>query len=151
MIKHTLHICLLLFIALLLVACAEPAVPTATPTVPAPESKFLGNWELSTGESFAFEFFKGGTLKLTYDGREYPGTYELPQEDQIRMVIGGDLGAREFLLTDVNASDTTLSCVLNGDRIEMVRLDVGLDPMVSLEKVEGDVPEYGEVRLPIVL
>lgn len=89
------------------------------------EDALLGKWALPPGNGgeFALEFFKGGTVVMTLDDRNYSGTYDLPQDDQILLVMSGDLGLQETLLTDVELEGDILAFNLNGeDRIELERI-----------------------------
>jgi len=113
MISHEWRAYLLLFVLLVLVACGGL------------QSNILGKWKEAGGGVMAFEFFKDGTMIMSGLGREFPATYKLPQSDQVQILLSGDLGGREYLLTNVKVSNGRLSCSLNDQgmtkSLEMIR------------------------------
>jgi hypothetical protein len=104
--KRSLLVCVLF----LIISCTGPV------------NAIIGKWEDATGY-LAFEFFESGTMLMTLDGREFSGTYEMPQDDQVRTIISGDFGPRETLLTNVEIVEDKLSFVLGGDSYEMFRVE----------------------------
>jgi hypothetical protein len=108
MTKHIHSLSLLLCALIFVVSCGGA------------KSQLVGKWEETRGD-MALEFFDSGTMIMTLDRREFSGTYELPETGQVRMMISGDLGMNEFLLTEVEVTDTTMVFYLDGDRYELTR------------------------------
>ena len=89
------------------------------------EDDLTGKWELPPGNGgeFALEFFDGGTVVMTLGDRNYSGTFEMPEDNQVLLLMSGDLGMQQTILTDLEITSDVMAFNLNGEeRVELERV-----------------------------
>lgn len=93
------------------------------------ESQVVGRWS-TEADDFALEFFDGGTMLMTSDGRNFAGTYEYSNDDQISLTVSGDFGPTTILLTEVTVENDRMTFHLNGEdrTITLTRLSSKTEP-----------------------
>jgi hypothetical protein len=73
----------------------------------------VGEWK-SKDAGIVFEFFQDGTVTWEQGGRTFTGQYKHIDDENIRLDMMGDLGARAIVLKDVSIRNNQLNVTLDG-------------------------------------
>jgi hypothetical protein len=100
----------------------------------------VGEWK-SKDAGIVFEFFQDGTVTWEQGGRTFTGQYKYIDNENVRLDIVGDLGARAIVLKDVSIRNNQLSVTLDGQSLVFdaagKSTEAGTTPIPKAVRTEG--------------